>query len=465
MPIVHDLTREFRPMFHLAVPVVLAELGWVAMGVVDTLMVGRLGPAAIGAVGLGSSIFIGVCVFAMGLLLGLDTLVAQSYGAGRHDDCHRWLVHGIVLSLAISFPLTALLWLVTASLDRWGLDPEVLRLTRPYLEVVTWSLLPLLLYAAFRRYLQATGSVRAVTSALIAANLANAITNWILIFGHFGAPQLGVAGAAWATVMARVFMAGWLWCAIVARERGRRPGLFQTSLRVEWGWLRQLIALGFPAAMQLTLEVGVFATGTALAARLAPAALAAHQIAINIASVTYMVPYGLSSAGAVRVGHAVGAGDHHGAVRAGWTALLFGAVFMSCAAVSFVAGGAAIVGAFTSDAAVLGLGVSLLAVAAVFQLFDGLQGVATGVLRGLGDTRTPMLWNLFAHWFLGLPLGYTLCFSLGLGVYGLWWGLSSGLIVCGVGLLAVWTRQAAGLIGSARAVIAIAPSGRDKSVR
>ncbi|HZB26796.1 MAG TPA: MATE family efflux transporter, partial [Vicinamibacterales bacterium] len=269
MPVFHNLTREFRPMFHLAIPVVLAELGWVAMGIVDTLMVGPLGPAAIGAVGLGSSIFMGVSVFAIGLLLGLDTLVSQSHGAGRHDDCHRWLVHGVVLSVAISFPLTGLLWLATASLHRWGLDPEVLRLTRPYLQVVTWSLPPLLLYTSFRRYLQATGSVRAVTSALIAANVANAITSWVLIFGHFGAPQLGVAGAAWATVMARVSMAGWLWCAIVARERGRTPGLFQTSLRVEWGWLRRLIALGFPAAMQITLEVGVFAAGTALAGGLA----------------------------------------------------------------------------------------------------------------------------------------------------------------------------------------------------
>ena len=451
-------------MFRLAVPVVLAELGWVAMGVVDTLMVGRLGPAAIGAVGLGSSIFMGVCVFAMGLLLGLDTLVAQSHGAGRHDDCHRWLVHGVALSLAISFPLTALLWLVTASLDQWGLDPEVLRLTRPYLEVATWSLLPLLLHASFRRYLQATGSVHVVTWALIAANVANAATNWILIFGHFGAPKMGVAGAAWATVMARMFMAGWLLCAIVARERGRKPGLFQTSLRVEWDWLARLIALGFPAAMQITLEVGVFAAGTALAGRLAPAALAAHQIAMNVAAVTYMVPYGIASAGAVRVGHAVGGGDYHGAVRAGWTALLFGAGFMACAAFAFVTAGSTLVSAFTSDAAVLALGVSLLGVAAVFQLFDGLQGVATGVLRGVGDTRTPMLWNLFGHWFLGLPLGYVLCFSLGLGAYGLWWGLSVGLILCGVALVVVWGRRAAGLLQRARSGIAIAPLTVDETV-
>ena len=460
----HNLTREFRPMFHLALPVVLAELGWVAMGIVDTLMVGRLGPEAIGAVGLGSSIFIGVCVFAMGLLLGLDTLVAQSHGAGRHDDCHRWLVHGVVLSLAIALPLSALLWLVTASLDSWGFAPEVLRLTRPYLGVLTWSLLPLLLYAAFRRYLQATGSVRSVTRALLAANVANAITNWILVFGNLGAPRLGVEGAAWATVMARVFMAGWLLCAIVARERGRTPGLFQTSLRVEMAWLRRLCALGFPAAMQITLEVGVFAAGTALAGRLAPASLAAHQIAINVASLTYMVPYGIASAGAVRVGHAVGAADFHAAARAGWTAVLFGAAFMVCAAVAFVVAGSSIVGAFTADAAVLSLGVSLLAIAAVFQLFDGLQGVATGVLRGLGDTRTPMFWNLFGHWFLGLPLGYALCFPLGLGVYGLWWGLSVGLIICGIALLAVWGRRAAGLMRGPRAGIPIAPVVSDETV-
>lgn len=451
-------------MFRLALPVVLAELGWVAMGLVDTLMVGRLGPEAIGAVGLGSSIFIGVCVFAMGLLLGLDTLVAQSHGAGRHDDCHRWLVHGVVLSLAVSFPLTALLWAVTASLGRWGLDPQVLQLTRPYLEVVTWSLLPLLLYASFRRYLQATGSVAAVTRALVAANVVNAVTNWILVFGNLGAPRLGVEGAAWATVMARVFMAAWLLCAIVARERGRTPGLFQTSLRIEPAWLGRLCALGFPAAAQITLEVGVFAAGTALAGRLAPVALAAHQIALNVASVTYMVPYGISSAGAVRVGHAIGAGDFGGAARAGWTAVLFGAAFMACAALAFLLAGSAIVAAFTGDAAVLGLGTSLLAVAAVFQLFDGLQGVATGVLRGVGDTRTPMLWNLFGHWFVGLPLGYALCFPLRLGVYGLWWGLSVGLIICGLALMFVWARQAAGLMRQAGPGIRIAPLHEDETV-
>ena len=428
-------------MLALAVPVVMAELGWITMGIVDTLMVGRLGPEAIGAVGIGTSLFMAVGVFAMGLLLGLDTLVAQSYGANRLDECHRWLAHGVVLALALWVPVTGLLFLLDASLDRWGLDPAVLPLTLDYFEVVIWSLLPLLLYAAFRRYLQATGSVRPVMMALVAANVVNAAVNWVLIFGNLGAPELGVAGAAWATVFSRVFMAAWLLWAIVAREWSRTPGLFETPLRIEASWLRRLCALGFPAAMQITLEVGVFAAATALAGRLAPSALAAHQIALNVVGLTFMVPYGLSSAGAVRVGHAVGRADPAGAGRAGWTALLFGVVFMACAAAVFVTLGRPIIAAFTSDPSVVRTGVALLAIAAVFQLFDGLQGVATGILRGLGDTRTPMLWNLAAHWFIGLPLGYTLCFAAGLGIAGLWWGLSLGLIICGIALLAAWYRR------------------------
>ena len=422
-------------MFALALPVVLAELGWMTMGIVDTLMVGRISPEAIGAVGLGNALFMGVGVFAMGLLLGLDTLVSQAYGAGKLEECHRWLHHGVVLSVVLTVPLMALLWGIAASLDSWGLDSGVLRLTRPYLELVAWSVLPLLLYAAFRRYLQAMDAVRPVMIALLLANVMNAAVNWILIFGHFGAPALGVSGAAWATVASRSVMAGILLAAIVFRERDLEPGLFETPLRVEAPWIRRLFALGFPAAMQITLEVGVFASAGELAARLAPVALAAHQIALNVAGFTFMVPLGVSAAGAVRVGQALGRRDPEGAARSGWTAVLFGALFMSVAAAVFLLFPRALIGAFTSDAGVLEVGVSLLAVAAVFQLFDGLQGVSTGVLRGAGDTRTPMLWNLAGHWLIGLPLGYALCFIAGLGVIGLWWGLSVGLIICGIALL------------------------------
>jgi MATE family multidrug resistance protein len=190
----------------------------------------------------------------------------------------------------------------------------------------------------------------------------------------------------------------------------------------------------------------VFAAATALAARVSAQALAAHQIALNMAAFTFMVPLGLASAAAVRVGHAVGRRDPRGVASAGWTAIGIGVAFMSTAAIVFLTMPAYLIRAFTSDPDVLRTGVALLFVAAVFQLFDGLQGVTTGVLRGLADTRTPMLWNLVGHWFLGLPLGYLLCFPAGLGVVGLWWGLSLGLMVCGLALVTVWVKDASAIL-------------------
>jgi MATE family multidrug resistance protein len=431
----------------------MAELGWMTMGLVDTLMVGRIGPEAIGAVGIGSSLFMGVCIFAMGLLLGLDTLVAHAFGAGRIDECHRWLAYGVTLSLLLSIPVVVIVLALSAVLARWGLDPTVLSLTQPYLNVLAWSIPPLLLYASFRRYLQGMGVVRPVMVALVLANVLNAFVNWLLIFGHWGAPAMGVRGSAWGTVVARVVMAAVLLAVIVYRERSlvtsrlppRRRGAPTTRPRINLAPMHKLFALGLPAASQVTLEVGVFAAATALAGRLAPAALAAHQIAVNFAALTFMVPLGIASAGAVRVGHAIGRRDYEAAARAGWTAILFGVAFMAGASAAFLVIPRTLIGAFTSDPAVLSIGVSLLFVAAIFQLFDGVQAVSTGVLRGLGDTRTPMFWNLAGHWFIGLPLGYTLCFVIGLGVVGLWWGLSTGLIICGVALLATWSRQVASL--------------------
>lgn len=428
-------------MLALATPVVMAELGWVTMGIVDTIMVGGLGPDAIGAVGLASMLFFSVAVFAMGLLLGLDPLVAQAFGARRLDECHRWLVDGIWLGVVVTLPMVALVFGMNASLGRWGLPPGVLLLTRPYLAILTWSLPALLFYVAFRRYLQAMNHVRPVMFALVAANLVNAFANWVLINGHFGAPAMGVRGSAYATLTARIFMAGWLLIAIVRQEAHVTPTLSETPMGIDPARLRRLFALGLPAAGQAVLEVGVFAAATALAGRVSATALAAHQIALNLAALTFMVPLGVASAAAVRVGQAVGRRDPRGAASAGWTAIAIGVGFMSTAALVFLGMPHALIHSFTSDPAVLEIGVALLFVAAVFQLFDGLQGVTTGALRGLSNTHTAMLWNLAGHWLVGLPLGYLLCFHWGLGVVGLWWGLSTGLIICGVGLLRVWIKE------------------------
>ena len=429
-------------MLSLAWPVVVAELGWMLMGIVDTLMVGRVSPQAIGAVGLGSSVFVAFAIFGMGLLLGLDTFVSQAYGANALDECHRWLLHGLYLAVSASVPVMAASWELVHLMPAWGLHPTVLDMTGPYLWIVTWSTLPLLIYAALRRYLQAMNVVRPIMVTLVTANIINVVVNWVLIFGHLGFPRMGTNGAAWATVASRVYMAVALAVVIAWHERETtRARFFATPLRIEAGRLWRLVKLGFPAATHLSAEVGVFAAATALAGRLDPIALTSHQIALNVASVTYMVPLGVASAGAVRVGQAIGRRDPLAASQAGWTAIAIGVGFMGCAALCLFTVPAQIIGLFTHEPAVVTLGISLLFVAALFQLFDGLQGVTTGVLRGLGDTRTAMVSNVAAHWLLGLPVGYLLCFVVGWGVTGLWIGLSLGLVVVGLVLVATWASR------------------------
>ena len=434
-------------MLRVAAPVVIAEVGWMVMQLVDVAMVGRLGPEAIGAVGVGSSLFLALSVFGMGLLLGLDTVVSHAFGSRSLDECRRWLHHGTWLAVALTLPMTVLARTAIGYLDRWGFDPAVLGLVEPYLGVLVWSMLPLLLYATFRRYLQAMSVVAPVMFALVSANVINAVTNWVLVFGNLGAPALGVEGAAWATCISRVYMVTVLAGAIVLHDRRVAGGLLTHASRIEATRMRRLLALGWPAAVQTTLEFGVFAAVTALAGRLEPATLAAHQVVLNLAGLTFMVPLGLSSAGAARVGQAVGRRDAAGARSAGWTAIAIGSGFMAGAAAIFILLPRPILAVFTTDAGVIATGVTLLFVAAIFQLFDGLQGVATGVLRGLGDTRTPMLFNLAGHWVVGLPVGYVLCFQRGWGVVGLWVGLSVGLVLIGLVLVATWHRQVSALVG------------------
>jgi MATE family multidrug resistance protein len=428
-------------MLRLAAPLVMAELGWMGMGIVDTMMVGRVGAAAMGAVSLGSVLFYTVAIFGSGLMLGLDTLVSHAYGARRMMDCHRSLINAVYFCLPLAPVLMLLVWCWVPLLARFGIYPAVLQATVPYLKAILWSTLPLLLYFALRRYLQAMNHVKPIMFALVTANLANVAGNWILVYGHFGAPAMGAEGSGWATCISRIYMVLVLVIYLFYDAAANRTGLLDAPLALDFKRIGALIRLGLPAAAQLSLEVGVFAAATAFIATLNPVSLAAHQIALNTASFTYMVPLGISSAAAVRVGQALGRGDAHAAGRAGWTAMALGAAFMTAAGVVLLAVPEFVARVFTTDHAVIRTAVWLLAVAAAFQLFDGIQAVATGALRGAGDTRTPMICHLFFYWFVGLPLGYALCFVMAWGAVGFWVGLCVALILIGLVLLAVWTRK------------------------
>ncbi|MGO8758636.1 MAG: MATE family efflux transporter [Terracidiphilus sp.] len=433
--------RELRGMVQLAVPVVLSELGWMAQGVVDTIMVGRLGPAAIGAVALGNAVCYTPSIFGMGLMLGLDTLVAQAYGREDHDECHRWLAQGVYLACFAAAPIMAALALASMGLPRLGIAASVAGPASGYLLWLNWGTLPLLIYGASRRYLQAVGQARVITVTYVAANLVNWFGNWVLIYGKLGMPALGVSGSAISTVVSRVAMAAALMGFAWRYERKRGHPLFRHWAGPQMARLKQLLKLGAPAAGQILGEVGAWNLVTFSAGYLTPVALATHQIVLNYASVTYMVPLGISAAAAVSVGHAVGAGDAARARRAGWLALAMGTSFMLLAAVAFLAWPRPLIELFSNDARVLAVGPALLGIVAAFEVFDGIQTVSTGALRGLGETRTPMIANFVGYFALGLPLGFFLCFWMRWGIYGLWIGLTLALVVIALTLLRRWKRD------------------------
>jgi MATE family multidrug resistance protein len=347
----------------------------------------------------------------------------------------------VYLACIVTPPLMLLIAAASYGFVRIGITAEVAGPAGSYLRILTLGTLPLLLYGAARRYLQGVGQVRVITVTFILANLVNWFGNWVLIYGKFGMPALGVDGSAISTCVARFGMAAALIGFAWRYERTRGHPLFRHWAGPSLRMLQQMARLGAPAAGQIVLEVGAWNLATLSAGWLTPVSLATHSIALNYASITYMVPLGVSAAAAVSVGHAIGAGDPARARRAGWLALALGTGFMLLAAVVFFLAPRPLIALYTRDPQVLAVGPSLLWLAAAFQIFDGIQTVCTGALRGLGETRFPMVANFVGYWILGLPLGISLCFGLHWGIYGLWIGLTLALVVIATWLLLRWRKD------------------------
>jgi MATE family multidrug resistance protein len=437
---IHGFRKEIRPMMRLAAPLALAELGWMAMGFVDTVMAGRLGAAAMGAGALGGMLFFPIAVCGTGMLLGMDTLVSQAFGARDDAACRRVLISGLWVAL-INAPIVGLILALTIpALRATGTNPKVMALLAPFLYRLMWGLVPLMFYTAFRRYLQAQNMVRPITFAIVSANLVNFLGNWILMYGNWGAPRMGLEGSGISTSLSRLYIALVLMIAVLRHEAAHGNPIFHMDWRPDFTRIRRLLSLGFPSAMQILFEGAVFAMVTVLAAHLDERSLAAHGISVNVISVTYMVPLGISSAAAVRVGQAIGRKDPHGVAVAGWTAILLAAVFMGIAGIGLTVAPRGVARLYTPEAAVIAAGVTLLRIAALFQIFDGIQVVATGALRGLGDTRTPAYAHLVGYWIFGMPIAWLLCFHYDWGVSGIWVGLTIALVLIGIMLVIVWHR-------------------------
>lgn len=444
------MKAELGALAKLAFPLALAQVGLMAMGFVDVAIVGRLGAVPLAAVGLGNGIFFTISVIGQGAMMGLDPLISQALGAKEPATARALYWQGLYLAVAVGLVLSLPIVLVPLFLEPFGIAADIAREARSYVWFRLLSLVPMLAFIAARSYLQANRVTWPMVVGVIVANLANYVLDVTFVFGgaelpwvgeHLAfIPSMGAAGAAIATVVCTVLQFGFL---VVGVRALRVDGFTREQRRMDRVHLKKALAVGSPVGLQLGAEVAVFALAGLLAARIGATAGAAHQVALTLASISFCVAVGVASAGAVRVGHAVGAGDLEGTRRAGLTAFFAGGGFMTLSSVVFLVQPRWLASTLTDKPEILEAAVPLLAVAAAFQISDGLQAVGSGVLRGAGDTRFAFVANVIGHYVVGLPIALVAGIALEMGVTGLWWGLAAGLTAVAAALFARFVRLSA----------------------
>jgi len=424
--------RELRPTLRLAAPITAGQVGQMLMGVADTIMIGHVGTLALAACAFANNLLIVIAVTGYGVLTAVSIRVSHAHGAGVAPAMARALHGGLGLSVIMGLLGATLLHFIYPAFHFLGQAPGVVEEAQNYMLIVGWSLIPAWLLSSARSYLEAQSRPWPAFWIMFGGVILNVVLNYVLIYGKLGAPAMGLTGAGWATLISRVVtVGGLLWFVWAGRSRpSERCGFDREWWRDQWALFR----LGLPAGLQLLSEVGAFAVAALLIGRLGAVPLAAHQIAITCASTTFMVPLGIAIASTVRIAQAMGAGriDLLRPIAAGSWAI--GLVFMALFAALFLIFNTPIAAAFVREPDVIKLAASLLVIAGIFQLVDGVQVVGSGLLRGLRDTTGPMLITVTAYWLVALPLGTWLALVAGDGAPGMWLGLALGLLVA-AGLL------------------------------
>jgi len=416
-------------MLVLALPVVLDHLSSMSMGFVDTIMVGKLGKEALGAVGIAASIYFFFMVFAYGTVSSVSPTVAHAFGAGDDREIEHATGQGFWLAVGLAALGIVVAWNAGPILSALGQSPSIIPLSESYVRALSLGMVANLCYANLRAFAVGLGHTRVtMVISFIAATL-NIPLDYLLIFGGLGIPAQGVAGAGYATAIVQWSMFLITFIYMLRSRTFRRYHFVRQARRPDPKQIGQLLRLGVPIGGGHSMENGFFGLTNLLMGRIGTVALASHQVAINVAAFTFMVPLGISIALATRVGHAMGRREPHQAALAGWTGIVMGGLFMCITAALFILFSGTIVSIYTDDPQVLEYAGGLLVIAGAFQISDGLQVTAMGALRGLKDTARPMLTNLLAYWLVGLPVGLLLGFVLDYGGYGLWWGLTVGLSV------------------------------------
>ncbi|MBZ5638621.1 MAG: MATE family efflux transporter [Acidobacteriia bacterium] len=441
--------EEAARLIRLASPVVVAYLGTVAMGTVDAMMVGRLGTGALAAVTLANTWNFGIVIVALGAARALDPVVAQAHGAGDRRTVGAGLSLGVAMAALLTLPIFALFSFAEPSLALFGQPQELLAPAGSYCRALLLGVPGLLAFAVCRQFTQALGVMRPGTIAVLLANLVNAGLNWVLIYGKLGMPALGVLGSGYATAVAQWFMLAAL---LFFGRRSFRGHWLGWRAPLAWSALCRLLGIGLALGLQVGLEVWAFLAAGLMMGRLGAVPLAAHAIAMNLATVSFMVPNALGAASATRVGHLFGAGLHW--ARTARVALGLAVGFMLVPAAAFALAPAALAGLYTPDATVIALAATLLPLAGAFQVFDGTQVVSFGVLRGVGDVHLPSAANLVGYWLVGLPVGWALAFRAGWGARGVW----AGLVLALAAVAALLVLRLAGVARAGRSRLLVGPS-------
>lgn len=441
-------SAELRATLALAWPLILTNLSQIALATTDVIMMGWLGPQYLAAGALGANLNFAFLIFGIGLITATSPMIAIELGRRRHSvrDVRRSVRQGLWAAVSFAVPAWIILWQAEPIMLHLGQDPDLARLAASYIHTFQWSILPFLFYLVLRNFVSALERPMVALLISAAAIVVNAFLVWVLMFGRLGFPALGLPGAGIATTIANIFMFLGLAALIYADRRFRRYHLLGRFWRPDWRRFREVWRIGFPIALTLGFEVTIFNAAVFLMGLISEDALAAHSIAIQIASVAFMVPLGLGMAATVRVGLAFGGHDRQGIALAGWTAFALAIGYACCTATIMVLYGRPLVGVFLdlntpSNLRVVDIAVGFLMLAALFQIADAAQACGSGMLRGLGDTRVPMFYAAIGYWGVGMPLAVGLGFYTGLGGNGIWAGLAVGLALVGALMMVRWIRR------------------------
>lgn len=426
------IKNEIKKTVLLALPIVVGQLGQMLMSVVDNIMVGKVGAAALAAASIANAMFTLVMVVGFGLTMAVTPLTAMAFGAGRDKECGVVLRQGIIVNLFSGILLCCITLLFSECIQFMNQPDEIVGPASIYMKVLGFSMLPLMLFQSYRQFAEGVSYLKPAMIIMVLANVVNIFANWIFIYGNLGVAPLGLTGAGIATFSSRTFMAVTLMVVITSSTKMKRFDPTLKYRKIDFPMMKRLLAIGIPAGFQYFFEVSAFAASSIMVGWMGTVPLAAHQIALNLASVSFMVAMGISSAATIRVSNAVGQKDVHGTRTAGFSAALLCAGFMASAGLVFILFRSFLPTLYISDKDVINISAALLVIVAFFQISDGTQAVGLGILRGMTDMKIPTLITLAAYWLMGLPSGYFLAFKLNMGIYGIWYGLLISLTASGV---------------------------------